>query len=82
MLISSSEFEETVLTAEKTWMRELEADGHIACAVRKQRQMKAGAQLTVAFLLGPGSHTWNEATYSSYASVDGFWKCSHSVLPR
>lgn len=35
----------------KAWRRELEAAGHIVCMVRRQRDMDAGAQLALSFVI-------------------------------
>lgn len=38
----------------KSWWQEVEAGGHIACRVRKQRMMGACVQLPFSFLFSPG----------------------------
>lgn len=39
------------ITERKAWRRELEAPGHIVCMVRRQRDMDAGTQLALSFLI-------------------------------
>jgi hypothetical protein len=48
--------------AEKAWWQEHEAAGHFASTVRKQREMDAGAQLTVSI---QDPSLWDGAAHSS-----------------
>ena len=63
------------IMAEKAWWQEHEAAGHIASTVRKQREMDAGAQLTVS-LQDPS--LWDGATHicgtSSPPLLDALWR--------
>lgn len=41
------------ITEEKSWQQEREAAGHVTSTVRKQREMSAGAQLTLSICAPP-----------------------------
>ena len=49
--------------AGKCWMQVYEAAGHMAFTVRKQRVMKAGAQLTVSFYSAGNLSPWKGVVY-------------------
>lgn len=51
----------------KPWRQEHEAPGHVACTVRKQSAMNAGAQLALSFLLSSGAQSME-------------WCCPFSVV--